>query len=115
MLKKKFYLKDVEFDDGKEIKTMVGFTDDSYVIVDIPSMREKLALNNEMRSISKEDVDSFSVEKVLSMIVDVKAETTEGDLITDVDSLTVFPVDALIGMLGNILRSGYIPKKSKSV
>lgn len=115
MIKKKFFLKDIEHEKEDGTYTIEGFTDDSYVIIDIPSMREKISLHAQMRGKEKGEIEDFSIEATLKMITDVKAETIEGDLIADVDHLSVYPIDVLIGFLGNLLRTGYVPKKSKNV
>ena len=114
MLKKKFYLNELEQVTENGINKMEGFTDDSYVVIDIPSMREKLELRSLCRGKKDDEIEAISIEKVFSMVVEVHAETIEGDLVRDMDHLTVYPIPVLMHFLESLLRNGYVPKKSKS-
>ncbi len=109
MLKKKFYLKDIKKEDEDNY-----FTDGSYVIIDIPSMKEKLSLRTLCRGKSEEEIENISFERIYSMIIEVCVETIEGDIITDMDHLSVYPISSLIEFLGELLKNGYVPKKIKS-
>lgn len=115
MIKKKYFLKDIEHEKEGVVRKIEGFTDESFIVIDIPSMREKLAFNSSLRGKDSGEVEDISMEQILSMLVEVRAETIEGDSVSDVDHLTVFPVEALFGFLGGILVNGYVPKKTKSV
>jgi hypothetical protein len=115
MLEKKFYLNEIEAQVGEETVKLEGFTDDSYVVIDIPSMREKLALKSACKGKSDEEIETITIDKIYGMVVKVSVETIEGDQVHDMDTLSVYPIAGLVYFLENLIRNGYMPKKIKSV
>jgi len=104
MLLKKMMFKDIADDNG--------FTDDSYLIVDIPSLREKMELRKKFEA--SPDNEQTNLDAVISFVREINCKPIDSDVtINDWDTLTCFSfATALITWLGQVMANGYVPKKS---
>ena len=64
-----------------------------YLKTCIPSIREKASLSALFRGKTNEEIEDITLKRVLDMVVEVSAATKEGDIIRDMDHLTIFPFD----------------------
>lgn len=110
MLKKKFLINEMEVD-GKKISE--GFTDDSYIVVDIPSVKEKLDLKNKFNNADNQS-ELENIELMKSFIVTINCKPIdEVDPITDFELLSCYAFGtSLMSWLGNMLANGFVPKKA---
>ena len=103
MLFKKMMFKDIAEDNG--------FTDDSYLIIDIPSLREKLELRKKFEAST--DVEQTNFDAVVSLVKEINCRPIDSDLaICDWDTLTCYSfATPLLTWLGQLMTNGYVPKK----
>jgi len=110
MLKKKFLVSDMELN-GKKIGD--GFTEDSYIIIDIPSVKERLLLKEKFNN--AENVSYLeNVELMKGFIVTISCKPIDdNEIITDFDLLSCYAFGTeLLTWLGELLASGFVPKKA---
>lgn len=104
MLLKKVLFKDISDDNG--------FTEDSYLIVDIPSLKEKLSLKRNITKESEDDIEK-NVEAIASLVKEINCTAIDDDkTIADWDTLTCYAFSTqLVNWLGHIMLEGFVPKK----
>ena len=95
----------------KDITEDNGFTDDSYLIVDIPSLREKLELKRKFEAAPDPEQSNF--DAVVSLVKEINCKPIDSDLvIADWDTLTCYSfATPLLNWLGQVMANGYVPKK----
>lgn len=113
MIKKKFYFKDMEFQ-----KTPLNscFTDDSYVVINMPSYMDRVKLINQFDRSGSNDAYEKNCEIATSFVDEVFAmEKESGELITDLETLTIYQDGLLLlGWLIELLQNGFVPKKTSA-
>lgn len=110
MLKKKFLVSEMEIE-GKKIGD--GFTDDSYIVIDIPSVKERLELKDKFNNAeSKSEIENIELMK--SFIVTISCKPIDDEqIITDFDLLSCYALGTeLLTWLGSLLANGFVPKKA---
>lgn len=103
MLLKKMMFKDIAEDNG--------FTDDSYLILDIPSLREKLDFRKKFEAST--DTEQTNFDAIASLVKEINCRPVDSDLsICDWDTLTCYSfATPLLTWLGQVMANGYVPKK----
>lgn len=114
MLKKKFYLKDMDlgFEAGEN-----GFTDESYVIVDIPSLNEKVQIKRKFDESKDGMAESDAMAMLSGLVVEVNCiAIDDSEEIKDFETLSCYAVgEKLIIWLGELTKNGFMPKKMLTV
>lgn len=95
----------------KDIAEDNGFTEDSFLIVDIPSLREKLEMRKKFEAAP--DADQANLDSVVSLVKEINCKPIDSDLlICDWDTLTCYSfATPLLTWLGQVMANGYVPKK----
>lgn len=109
MFKRKYLLKDIEVD-GKIANE--SFTEDSYIVVDYPSVREKLALKEKVTKAGENNVEA-NIDVMASLVCEVNCKTLDlNEEITNFEELTCFPDGNLVfAWLAKLAEGGFVPKK----
>jgi hypothetical protein len=111
MLKRKLFIKDIELGDKKAGNC---FTDESYIVVAIPSYKEKSRFMSESQKIEKGD-DIANFELLAALVSDVSCYPLDdmNEEIKDFDNLLAFSDGQIIlEWLMDMVRFGFVPKKS---
>jgi hypothetical protein len=89
-----------------------GFTEDSYVVIDIPSVKEKMDFRSKYEGLG--DSEDANVKIIVSLISKVNCTPIDGsDLITDWDTLSCYSITTpFLKFLSEVVTNGYVPKKS---
>lgn len=110
MIKKKYLIKDISFNDKKADSC---FTDESFVIVDIPSFKDRMNMKDEFSNMSSDDWES-NFQMLERFVNKVECTTNDEDAteVKTLDDLTCF-ADGILFMqwLGETLTHGCVPKK----
>lgn len=95
----------------KDISEDSGFTEDSYLIIDIPSLREKLELRKKFEA--SPDAEQTNFDAVVALVKEINCRPIDSDLsIADWDTLTCYSfATPLLAWLGQVMTNGYVPKK----
>lgn len=109
MFKRKYLLKDIEVE-GKVANQF--FTDDSYIIVDYPSVREKMAIKDKITKAGENNVD-VNMDIMASLVCEVNCKTIDCDEeIKTFEELTCFPDGEIVfAWLAKLAEGGFVPKK----
>lgn len=111
MLRRKFKFNDIEVNDRKVDEC---FTDDSYVIISIPSMKDKIEMQSKFSSLKPDDWNG-NYELVKTFIHEIKCYTNDDEKteIDNIDDLTCFTDGMLfIQWINHIIANGFMPKKA---
>lgn len=111
MVKRKIYINQMEVGDQKPKGC---FTDNSYVVIAIPSYKEKSSFVKESQKIDKAD-DIANFELLSTFVIEVHCIPVDfdDDLITDFDNVLAFADGKIIlDWLTNMILHGFVPKKS---
>jgi hypothetical protein len=109
MIKKKFIVNEIEID-GKKHET--GFTDESYIIVNIPSMAEKVQIGKKAEEAGVSGVEQ-TMELASEMLAEIYCDPVDGsDLVCDFETLSCYQASTcIIQFLASLMANGYVPKK----
>jgi hypothetical protein len=113
MIKRKFYLKDIESEGRKADQC---FTDESYIEMRIPGFKEKIKIKEQMTEVAKDEMKIIELlESFVSKVHCISFDDPDS-IIDSFDDLTSF-VDAeiVIAWMAGILRDGFVPKKIMTV
>jgi len=91
----------------------LGFTDGSYVIVDIPSLNEKLEIKRKFDKIKDEMNEIAAMAVLTDLVVEINCVAIDDvSVIKDFDTLSCYAVgEKLIVWLGELTKNGFMPKK----
>jgi hypothetical protein len=109
MFKRKYFLKDIEVEGQKADRF---FTEESYVVIDFPSLREKMEIKEKVKSFGEDNWRS-NMDIIARMICEVNCFTVDyNDEVKSFDELTCFPDGELVvKWLGEMAQGGLVPKK----
>ncbi len=108
-MKRKFLIADMEARGEKADKC---FTPESYIVVKVPTVKEKLALVEKFRESENDQVKNL--EALESLIIEVNARATDDleSLIDSFDGLSCFADSiVIINWLNDLISKGFVPKK----
>jgi hypothetical protein len=109
MIKKTFKVNEIEI--GTE-KTGGCFTDSSYIVLAIPSYKEKIRIKDEVAKLQAGD-DIGNFELISAMVVEVSCESVDGDLISDFDNLMCYrDGTVVVKFISDMMVHGFVPKKT---
>lgn len=111
MIKRKIYIKDMHVN---EEKPKGCFTDDSYIVVAIPSYKEKSRFVKESQKIDRAD-DIANFELLENFVTETCCYSTDdsSEKIKDFDNLLAFADGKIVlDWLTDLIMHGFVPKKS---
>jgi hypothetical protein len=110
MIKRKFYLKDIKVGDAVANQC---FTDESFITVKIPSVKEKISISDRLRG--SEDNQVKNIDMIESLLADICCYPldSEDEVVTNFDDLSCY-ADSLviINFVTELMRNGFVPKKA---
>lgn len=111
MVKRKIYINQMEVGD---LKPKGCFTDDSYVVIAIPSYKEKSRFLKESQNIDKSnDIENFDLLSTFVIETSCFPIDNDGEEIKDFDNAMAFADGTIIiNWLTNMILHGFVPKKS---
>lgn len=121
MIKRKYFLKDIEVSRKLEsgetltVKADRCFTEESYVVIKLYSFSEKLKLQGQLKSAEK-DAD-LNYKMICDLLDEVNCVSIDSDeVISNLDDLTVYADGGIVvEFLTALLGSGFVPKKISTV
>lgn len=120
MIKRKYLLKDIELtkvenDVSVTLKADQCFTEESYIVVKLPTYSEKLAASQNFKGQENDAAKTFEIMNAMVIEVDCVA-IDNSEKITTFDDLTAFSDGGVvIEWMGALMRTGFVPKKSLTV
>lgn len=108
MIKQKVFFSEIE---TEERKLKGCFTEESYLVIGIPSFTEKAKLTKQFATVDRND--PLQIFEILDqMVKEVSCNTVDGQAVTDLDNLLAYADGAyLINYLTELITNGYVPKK----
>jgi ribosomal protein L11 len=121
MIKRKYFLKDIEVtkkDESGELVTIKAdrcFTEESSITVKMPTFSEKLKIQHKLKNAEKEPEQNYQM--ICDLIDEVDCVAIDNnERISTLDDLTAFGDGSLvIEWLTALLGTGFVPKKKLTV
>lgn len=121
MIKRKYFLKDIEVSKKDEsgekvtVKADRCFTDESSITIKMPTFSEKLKLQEKLKNAEKDPEQNYLM--ICDLVDEVDCVAIDcNERISSLDDLTAFGDGALvIEWLTALLGTGFVPKKKLTV
>lgn len=120
MIKKKYLISDIEVTksvNGESVTKKAGtcFTEDSFIVINMPTFGEKLKLQQKFKATEKDPEANYAM--ICDTVAEVNCKPLDSDeILTTFDEITVFADGTIIlDFLASLIINGYVPKKRLTV
>jgi hypothetical protein len=118
MIKKKYFLYEMEVknEQGEVKKPDLCFADESYIIVKIPSYKDKLSMKDKVSQGENSALANLEmIESLVDTIHCIPLDDNE-NVVKTFDDLTCYcDSEVIIAWLSELIARGFVPKKLQTV